>query len=146
MKKIFLFLSLFIIGCATTGQLNWTPEQREEITIRTYNADYDTVFNAILKIFDEKGIPLEKEDKDNGKIVSIDIHITKFFGSATGKYYIDISRLENYLTKVKVYLSLTGKYANWIGNDMSIGDNSVTKEDYMDFFQKLDTILNNELP
>ncbi len=62
MKHLLLFVPLLLVGCATTQSL--PVEDRS----RTYDLDYDIVFDATVQMLAEQGFAVIDAEKDEGII------------------------------------------------------------------------------
>lgn len=63
---LWVFLVLVIVGCAGLGGLGGTPQTYSE----TFQAPFDVVWDATIKMFEVRQVELEKADKAQGKIVT----------------------------------------------------------------------------
>ena len=139
MNKIKLFLLVFclisIIGCAT-GQLAWTPQQREAITTRIYNHGYDKVFDALLNRLKSKGMPVLSADKQNGIIATDYVSAGGVvWGTGKQKLNINITKLNDFQTKVALYIHVEG-YSDTLG--MAMTDDLIDEKHYEELFKKID--------
>lgn len=131
-----LVLSVIICayGCAT-GQLAWTPEQREAIMTRTYSCSYDKVYSTMLNMLKAKGTPIASADKENG-IINTDYMSAGavMWGSAKQKLSINITKIGESSTKVSLYIHVEG-YSDTLG--MSMTDDVVSEDHYKQVFDRI---------
>ncbi|MCY3487206.1 MAG: hypothetical protein OXH34_02095 [Bacteroidetes bacterium] len=72
MKRSLLFFAVFLAGCATTQSL--PVEDRS----RTYDLDYDFVFDATVQMLAEQGFAIIDAEKDEG-IINTDFRLESSF-------------------------------------------------------------------
>lgn len=70
MKNLFLFLMIFILltftGCSSTPKI--TPVQRTQMRTKTFDADYETTFKALMSILESHGYTIDNTDMTSGLI------------------------------------------------------------------------------
>lgn len=141
MRILILGLIILLSGCAT-GQLAWTPEQRQQIATRVYPLPYDKVFNAIVDRYKSKGTPLAIIDRENGIIATDYISMGGvMWDTGKAKLTISLSKLGDNLTRIGLYIHCEG-YSNTLG--IAATDDLITegkyREWFADFEKKLNTI------
>jgi hypothetical protein len=75
-------------------------EEREKITTRTFEKDYDTVFKAVMTAFEDKGTPAINTDKTTGLIVSD--YKGANMGTALLRWSASVEKIDDTHTKVKL--------------------------------------------
>jgi len=115
MKKYFPIIMIFILfftGCATYTPIRELPEaEKEKITTRIYNYDYETVFSAIISVCYDSDKLIDKMDKEIGLITTewetesaSDAAIRKAvigLGQQRAKWNFRVIKLDDNNTKVK---------------------------------------------
>ena len=142
MKRLLLFLPLLLVGCVTTQSL--PVEDRS----RTYDLDYDIVFDAIVQMLAEQGFAVIDAEKDEG-IINTDYRapgdrfMSFFFGDTRMKVTALISEAPNG-TRALLNLELQDVNASPDSPDYAPRGLSprAARRYYRDFFASL----NNYLP
>ena len=130
-----LFLLAFC-GCATTQSLS--IENRS----RTYNVDYDKVFNSVVVALAKDGYAVTSADTENGIIVTDERVESTIFSIVPGnrtKVTAIVGRLNN---RVTVVLNYSRTQANETGGANTI---LMPKSMAMGFYNNLFTLIELEL-
>ena len=104
MKKVcrsfvLLLICLLAVGCDRA--LNDLPkEERQLITTRIYNKDYDTVFMAVMNAFQNKDYPILNTDKNAGLIVGD--YKAVWGGSTLMKWTAIAKKMDDSTTKIEL--------------------------------------------
>lgn len=129
-----IMLILFCLtGCAT-GQVAWSPEQREVNTTKLYEKDYDSVFDAVLRTFEGRGYAIAILDKDSG-IISTEFkptRLTAIWGKGKSKLYARLSKIDENSTKVKLNIHCEGLSENSL-----MSDDLIDEKEYLRLFNEI---------
>jgi hypothetical protein len=94
--------ALFLVGTNVWAKAiaDLPKEEREKITTRTYEKDYENVFKATMSAFEDKGTPAINTDKSTGLIVSD--YKGAAMGTALLRWSATVEKLDDTHTKVKL--------------------------------------------
>lgn len=135
-KILSVVVLIFLVGCATYIS-NLPKDQRDAITTRVYNKDYDTVFKAVMAAFADKDMAARNTDKASGLIESDykGVHA----GTAFMKMTANVEKIDDKTTKVR--LSPSYKQVNAWNTGASISSAKLTtraKPTFDEFFKAID--------
>ena len=128
-------LLLAIAGCATTQSVS--VESRS----RTYDQDYDVVFDAVIAAFATDGYSIASADRDNGLINTderVRVGLRLFEGNRT-KVGAVLTRTSG---GTRVLLNLASSDANELGGeDVSIMPAGAARQFYRELFAQIEAHL-----
>ncbi|MDR1691692.1 MAG: hypothetical protein LBR35_02530 [Rickettsiales bacterium] len=71
MKKLAIFISLFLLGaCATSPEPALTPQQKRAIQVRTFDTSVDMTFQAFKSVLQDDGYVIQNQDYAGGLLVA----------------------------------------------------------------------------
>ncbi len=141
MKRFLVYFPLLLAGCVTTQSL--PVEDRS----RTYNMDYDFVFDAAVQMLAEQGFAIIDAEKDEG-IINTDYRAEgEFLSFLTGSTRLKVSALISDApggTRVLLNLDVQDADSSVDGggfyNSRSLSPR-VARRYYRDMFEALDAYL-----
>lgn len=104
MKKVcrsfvLLLICVFAVGCDRALN-DLSREERQLITTRTYNEDYDTAFTAVMNAFHSTDYPILNIDKNAGLIVGD--YKAVWGGSTLMKWTAMVKKIDDSTTKIEL--------------------------------------------
>lgn len=95
---LIILITVCTLSCTTPPRVIPTPKLTGDENIITVNASFDEVYDAFVRYFSDKGLPLANTDKFTGNITTRNIEITD---KSLNQYYLNVTGdNKNYLKAI----------------------------------------------
>jgi hypothetical protein len=126
-------MSFILLQLSWAGQSSWPPEYRQRVSTRIYNAEYDTVFAAVIECSEDNGYAVMIANKESG-IVLTDYKPagSGLFNRAKIKLDFLVNKLKDKSTKVRLNIHCEAYSRNrgrWTA-DSELADSFIDEDDY----------------